>query len=116
MSEKFCYNCRFYKPYYTKGTIRFDKCNLGLCLQTKTTIEKHSAACQSFQCTYCVRINPKQAALSALTENLNIISELKQILEEDEEEALEAFLYERNRQKQREREQEQRRKKQEKNT
>lgn len=116
MSDKFCYNCRFYKPYYTKGNIRFDKLDIGLCSHTKTTIEKRNGACEYFQCMYYARINPKQAALSALTENLNTFSELKQILEEDEEEALEAFLFERNRQKQRERERERKRKKQEKNT
>ena len=103
MSEKFCYNCRFYKAYYTKGNIRFDRLDIGLCNQTKTTIEKHNHACAFFQSTYYARINKKEAALKALAENLNSIAEIKQILEENEEEALEAFLFERNAQKRKER-------------
>ena len=103
MSEKFCYSCRFYKPYYTKGNIGFNKLDIGLCNQTKTTVEKHTNACEYFQCRYYARINPKNAALTALTENLNTIAEIKQILEEDDEEALEAFLVERKRQKEKER-------------
>ena len=103
MSEKFCYNCRFYKAYYTKGSIHFDKLDSGLFKQTNTTIEKHNHACAFFQSTYYARMSKKEAALKALAENLNLIAEIKQILEEDEEEALEAFLFERNRQKQKER-------------
>ena len=104
MSEKFCYNCRFYKPYYTKGNIQFDKLDMGLCNQTKTTIEKHNHACGFFQCTYYARLSKREAALKALTENLNALAEIKQILEENEEEALQAFLFERNIQKRKERE------------
>ena len=104
MSEKFCYNCRFYKPYYTKGNIQFDKLDIGLCNQTKTTIEKHNKACVFFQSVYYARVSKKEAALKALTENLNALAEIKQILEENEEEALEAFLLERNLQKRKERE------------
>ena len=104
MSEKFCYNCRFYKAYYTTGSIHFDKLDIGLCKQTKTTIEKHNCACAFFQSAYYARISKKGAALKALTENLNSIAQIKQILEEDEEEALEAFLFERNLQKRKERE------------
>ena len=104
MSEKFCYHCRCYKPYYTKGNIRFDKLDIGLCKQTNTTIEKHNCACGFFQNIYYTRLTKKEAALKALSENLNAIAEIKQILEEDEEEALQAFLYERNIQKRKERE------------
>ena len=103
MSEKFCYNCRFYKPYYTKGNIHFDKLDIGLCKQTNTTIEKHNHACGFFQCTYYARLSKKEAALSALTQNLNAIAEIKQILEEDDEEILEAFLFERSLQKRKKR-------------
>ena len=103
MSEKFCYNCRFYNPYYTKGTVSFNKLDIGLCCHTKATIEKRSNACEYFQCRYNARVNPKNAALAALTENLNSIAEIKQILEEDDEEALKAFLIERKYQKEKER-------------
>lgn len=34
----------------------------------------------------------KEAALAAITENVNVLSEIKQILEEDDEDAMEEFL------------------------
>ena len=104
MSEKFCYHCRFYKPYYTRGNIQFDKLDIGVCKQAGKTIEKHNNACAFFQSAYYAHVSKKEAALKALTENLNAVAEIKQILEESEEEALEAFLYERNLQRRKERE------------
>jgi len=102
MSEKRCYDCRFYRPYYVKGYIRFDKLDMGQCRQTETTVEKHGG-CEKFQNMHYCRIDRKQAALAALTENLNAIGELKQILEDDESEALEEFFAQRKLQKERER-------------
>lgn len=102
MSENYCYNCRFYHPYYTKGYKFFDKQDIGLCGQTKTTVEKHNG-CERFQYMYYGRVSSKNAALEALTDSLNTIAEIKQILEEDETEALEEFLVCRGRQKERER-------------
>ncbi len=97
MSEKCCYDCRFYRPYYVKGYIKFDKLDMGQCGQTETTVEKHGV-CEKFQNRRYCRIDRKQAAL---TENLNAIGELKQILEDDESEALEEFLIQRKLQKER---------------
>lgn len=111
MSEKFCYGCRFYRPYYTKGYKQFDKLDIGRCGQTGNTVEKHEG-CERFQNMYYGRVDRKEAALAALAENLNTLSEIKQILEDDESEALEEFLVCRQRQKERE----QKRKKREKNT
>ena len=56
MSEKFCYNCRFYKPYYTKGSMHFDMLDIGLCKQTNTTIEKLTMPAD-FQSTYYARMS-----------------------------------------------------------
>lgn len=54
----------------------------------RETVEKpHS--CSSFGFKHYDRIDRKQPALSVLTENINLLTEIKQILEEDEEEALE---------------------------
>ena len=103
MSENFCYNCRFYHPYYIKGHKQFDRQDIGLCGNKKMTIEKHNNACNHFQYKHYARFKPKEAALEALADSLNTIAEIKQILEEDDEEALEAFLACRSRQKERER-------------
>ena len=103
MSENYCYNCRFYHPYYTKGYKMFNRQDIGLCGNKKITIEKHNNACEKFQYMYYGRVSSKNAALEALADSLNTIAEIKQILEEDETEALEEFLACRSRQKERER-------------
>ncbi|MDE6104892.1 MAG: hypothetical protein K2G38_04350 [Clostridia bacterium] len=90
--SKHCYGCRYYKPYYTKGNIQFDRCEIGLCAKTKTTVEKHGL-CENYSCMYYARINRKQAALAALTENINVLSEIKQILEEDDDEAIKELFF-----------------------
>ncbi len=90
--DKHCYGCKYYKPYFTKGYIQFDKCDIGLCSKKKTTVAKHEF-CEHHTCKYYGRINRKQAALSALVEHINILAELKQILEEDSEEAIEELFF-----------------------
>ena len=86
-----CYNCCFYKPYYTKGYKQFDRLDFGMCGKTKETKDKH-CSCRDFSNKFYARVNRKEAALAAVTENINLLVELKQILEEDDEEALQAFL------------------------
>ena len=89
--NKYCYNCRLYSPYYTKGNIKFDRCDIGRCGKTRTTVERHES-CEFFSFKYYSRVDRKQAALTALTEHVNALSEIKQILEEDDEEVLEELL------------------------
>lgn len=85
--DKFCYNCSRYKPYYTKGTYRFDKRDLGLCMRNHETVEK-KFTCENFnRATYIHRVT-RTVALKALTENLNLIVEIKQILEEDKQDLI----------------------------
>lgn len=88
--NKHCYNCEYYKPYYTKGYKQFDKTDLGLCVKTKDTVEKQYA-CDKFTFCHYIRVGKKDAALAALTENINILVELKQILEEDRDEIIDGF-------------------------
>lgn len=90
--NKHCYGCRFYKPYYTKGYVQFDRCDIGLCSKKKATVERHEV-CENYTCIYHMRINRKQAALSAIAEHINVLAEIKQILEEDDEEAINELFY-----------------------
>lgn len=90
--EKHCYGCKYYKPYYAKGYIQFDRCEIGLCSKKKATVERHEV-CENYSCMYYGRVNRKQAALSAITEHINILSELKQILEEDDDEAIKELFF-----------------------
>ena len=90
--NKHCYGCKYYSPYYTKGYTQFDRCDIGLCTKKKATVEKHEC-CEKYVCMYYGRINRKQAALSALAEHVNVLHEIKQILEEDDEETIEELFY-----------------------
>lgn len=89
---KHCYGCRYYKPYYTKGYSQFDRCDIGLCTKKKTTVEKHEC-CENYSCMYYMRANRKQAALSAIAEHINVLAEIKQILEEDDEEDIQELFF-----------------------
>lgn len=42
---------------------------------------------------YYGRISRKQAALTALTENINVLAEIKQILDEDDDEAIKELFF-----------------------
>ena len=99
IEKKHCYSCKYYNPYYTKGYTKFDRCDTGLCGRRKATVEKHEV-CEKYVFMYCGRLNRKQAALTALTENINALAEIKQILEEDDEEDIEElFITFKNRKK-----------------
>ena len=89
--NKHCYGCRYYKPYYTKGYAQFDRCDIGLCTKKKATVEKHEC-CEKYACAYYGHVNRKQAALSAIVEHINILAEIKQILKEDDEDAIEELI------------------------
>lgn len=94
MDNKKCYSCRFYKPYYTKGYFKFDKQEVGFCCSNKSATN-YNETCGKFSNKNHVRIGRKQAALKALVDNLNILAEIKQILEEDDLEALFTAIRER---------------------
>jgi len=98
MSDAKCFRCEYFKAYYTKGRTNFSKLEIGLCTKKNETIEKH-CECEKFRVKYCGRFNRKQLALDALTENINLFAEIKQILEEDDEESLEELLFEYKRRK-----------------
>ncbi|MDE6585871.1 MAG: hypothetical protein K2K80_04250 [Clostridia bacterium] len=94
MSEdtKHCYNCCYYKPYYLKGDKQFDRCDIGFCSKKKATVEKREVF-DKFYHTYYAHVSRRQTALTALVEHINILSEIKQILDEDDDEMIkELFL------------------------
>lgn len=90
--NKHCYGCKYYKPYFTKGYIQFDRCDIGLCAKKKTTVEKQEF-CENYTCMYYGRIDRKQAALTAIADHINVLAELKHILEEDDEEAIQELFF-----------------------
>lgn len=98
MKDNCCYHCQYYKAYYTKGNTNFDRLDYGLCTQKKETVDKH-CGCEKFEYRFYGRVNRKQLALEALAENINLFSEIKQILEEDDDEALDEVIFEYKRRK-----------------
>lgn len=100
--NKHCYDCRYYKPYFVKGHMKFDRLDYGICAKNNEGKEKHEG-CACFSHKYYGRANRREAALAALTEHINVLAEIKQILDDSEEEALEEFLFARKLQKERER-------------
>lgn len=90
--EKHCYGCKYNIPYYIKGYKQFDRCDIGLCSKAKTTVERHGA-CEKFESMYYARVSRKQAALQTLAEHINVLAEIKQILDEDDTEAIEELFY-----------------------
>lgn len=90
--NKHCYGCKYYKPYYTKGYMKFDRCDIGLCVKKKATVERHEA-CEEYSYKHYSSLNRKQTALKVLVENINLLAEIKQILEEDDEEAIAELFY-----------------------
>lgn len=85
-NKKACWNCRWYSPAYTKGYHRFDKRDFGMCRHAKC-VQKNEC-CAEWQ--YNTRINGqitsqlrKQAALKALKEILEHLTEIGQILKEE---------------------------------
>lgn len=79
--DKACWNCREYKPYYTKGYCCFDKQDIGQCKQTKSTVDKHHV-CAFWQSKPYFRYQ-KEAALRSLNEILEQLVQTRQIIEED---------------------------------
>ena len=98
MADTKCFRCECYKAYYTKGRTNFNRLDNGLCTKKNETVDKHGE-CEKFRLKYWGRVSRKQLALDALIENINLFAEIKQILEEDDEESLEELLLEFTRRK-----------------
>jgi len=89
--NKYCYSCYYYKPYYTKGYLQFDRCDIGKCMKQKETVDKHNT-CECYVRMSYPSYDRKGAALMAIKDHVNLLAEIKQILEEDDEELLEDLL------------------------
>lgn len=83
--NKHCYNCMYYKPFYTKGSRNFLKENYGLC-KSKVLKEKHEV-CEKRN--YNNEFNRQlrrhltcEAVLRALYDTTENLTEVGQILKE----------------------------------
>ncbi len=65
--------------------------DIGICGKAHETVDKHNG-CANFSGKQYGRIDKKTAALTALKDNIDLLAEIKQILEEDNEEVLEELF------------------------
>ncbi len=90
MSEKIkeCWNCGWYRAYYTKGFCQFDKQKVGYCRKHDITIDDKHETCDYWGSNYSLRRLRKKVALRKLNLILDSIVQIKQILFEDKQEEL----------------------------
>lgn len=83
--NKACWNCGYYKAYYTKGLCHFDKLNDGVCRKQEKTVNKHEQ-CEFWKTNYKLRSWQEVIAKKKLIEIMDILTEIRQILFEEKEE------------------------------
>ncbi len=81
MQVKECWNCNGYKAYYTKGFNQFNKEDTGICTKKRKVVGKHET-CEWFCGNCSIRNLREKVALKSLTDILQRLSELEQILRE----------------------------------
>lgn len=89
----YCYGCLYYKPYYIKEIKEFEKLDIGKCCKKKLTVNKREV-CEYYSNKHYNRVDIKKVACKVIVENIEILAEIKQILEEDNEEELEQIFFE----------------------
>ena len=82
--NKACWNCWYFKAYYTKGWCHFDKEPNGYCLKQKKITDKHEV-CEVWHSNQNCRKLRKKIAIRKLEELADDIAEIRQILFEDKE-------------------------------
>ena len=80
--NKACWNCGYYKAYYTKGLCHFDRLDCGLCKKKKEMVDKHSQ-CEFWRNDYAVRAWREDVAKKKLNDIFDVLIELRQILFEE---------------------------------
>ena len=82
--NKACWNCGYYKAYYTKGLCHFNKLACGLCCKKKETVEKHGQ-CEFWKSNYIIRTLREKISKRKLNEMFDVLIEIRQILCEQNE-------------------------------
>lgn len=83
--NKACWNCRWYKAYYTKGWCYFDKLSYGLCKRKNQTVDKREL-CEGWYSNSSLRKLRMKIALAKLEELTDSITEIRQVLVEEQQE------------------------------
>ena len=81
---KECWGCRNYRAYYTKGYCKFDRENRGNCTRHEKIVGKHES-CEFWRSNEIRRKISKSICLKVLDTIMSDLSEIKQILAEENE-------------------------------
>ncbi|MBP3422261.1 MAG: hypothetical protein J6K86_00695 [Clostridia bacterium] len=84
--NKACWNCANFGAYYKRGFCQFNKTNKGTCSVKKEIIDRNGF-CERWRNTFNLRSSRKERTLKALSEILEHIAAIRQILEEENEES-----------------------------
>lgn len=82
--RKNCWNCLRYRAYYTKGLAHFNKEKSGFCSAKNTTVENHGS-CEKWYFRSSFGPRRKVVTTKALAELIDLLSGIKQILQEENE-------------------------------
>lgn len=83
--DKACWNCGYYKAYYTKGWCHFNKLDYGLCHNSQETVDKHNQ-CKFWKNNHSIRALREDVVKNKLNEISDAIVEIRQIVFEEREE------------------------------
>ena len=81
--KKSCWNCVYYKAYYTKGICCFDKKDCGWCTKRKETVDKHENCDKWREYNGVFRGWREQVAQKRIEEMAENLAVIRQILEEE---------------------------------
>lgn len=79
-----CWSCVKYKAFYTKGTIYFDKRDIGFCQQRKRIVAKREC-CENWGYNIVTKYNRKRMMLLQLADILNKLTVIEQTLKNEME-------------------------------
>lgn len=83
---KECWSCDKFKAYYTKGQLRFDKQNCGYCTEHEVIIKDKHKVCDYWVSNEIRRLVRNRVVLKSLTQLIDNLIELKQIIADEQEE------------------------------
>ena len=83
---KECWNCRYYRAFYTKGFSRFNKQKIGICNVENRIIGDKHISCDKWCNGFEIKNIRQVAAIKRIDETTDCFIQIKQILIEEKEE------------------------------
>ncbi len=83
---KECWNCKYYRPFYTKGFCEFSKHKIGYCRDKNEIILDKHKSCDCWRNDSVIRNMRQVVAIKKIDEMQNCLVEIRQILAEEKQE------------------------------